>query len=120
MKIKRLSKASLQNILNGKITEEATCVIKFYSNNCHYCHKLKGLYEEISDAFPTIHFFAFNIADYPQIQKRLKFKGVPTISLVNGGRTTPEVKIMSEPGKPDKETWYPGDSIKIFIEKEKL
>jgi len=120
MSITRLSKSSLQRILNGKITEEATCVIKFYSNNCHYCHKLKDLYEEISDAFPDVHFFAFNVMDYPDIHKRLNFKGVPTISLINGGATDPTIKIMPDPSKPDKVTWYTGESMKVFIKKEKL
>jgi|TARA_Y100000310_G_scaffold81315_1_gene77907 thiol-disulfide isomerase/thioredoxin len=119
MKIKRLSKSSLQNILKGKITEEATCVIKFYSNGCHFCHKLKERYEEVSEAFPDVHFFAFNIGDYPQIQKQLEFRGVPTISVVNAGPTQPDVKLMPEPKKPDKTTWYTIENIKNFVEKEK-
>ena len=119
MKIKRLSKSSLQNILKGKITEEATCVIKFYSNGCHFCHKLKDRYEEVSEAFPDVHFFAFNIGDYPSIQKQLEFRGVPTISLINAGSVKPDVKLMPEPKKPDKTTWYTIDNIKNFVEKEK-
>jgi len=119
MKIKRLSKSSLQNILNGKITEEATCVIKFYSNGCHFYHKLKNSYEEISEAFPDVHFFAFNIADFPGVQHKLKFRGVPTISVVNAGPSKPAVKVMPEPQKPDKTTWYTIENIKMFIEKER-
>ena len=120
MKVKRLSKSSLQNILNGKITEEATCVIKFYSNGCHFCHKLKNTYEEVSETFPDVHFFAFNIADYPIVQRKLKFRGVPTISIINAGPNTPNIKVMPEPKKPDKSTWYTADNIKNFIEKEKV
>tara|TARA_Y100000296_G_C5064370_1_gene201559 strand:- start:38 stop:400 length:363 start_codon:yes stop_codon:yes gene_type:complete len=119
MKVKRLSKYSLQNILNGKITEDATCVIKFYSNGCHFCHELKDIYEEMSETFPDIHFFAFNIGDYPQIQKKLEFRGVPTISLVNAYGGEPEIKTMPEPEKPHKITWYTADGIKLFINKEK-
>ena len=120
MKIKRLSKTSLQNIMNGKITEDATCVIKFYSNRCHFCHKLKEPYEEVSKAFPDVHFIAFNIADYPSIQRKLKFRGVPTICVANAGPHLPSVKVMPEPKKPDKTTWYTIENIKNFIEKEKL
>jgi len=119
MKIKRLSKSSLENILNGKIKEEATCVIKFYSNGCHFCHKLKDRYEEVSEAFPDVHFFAFNIGDFPEVQKKLKFRGVPTISLVNAGSKKPDVRLMPEPKKPDKKTWYTIENIKNFIDKER-
>ena len=120
MNIKRLSKSSLQNILNGKIKEEATCVIKFYSNGCHFCHKLKDRYEEVSEAFPDVHFFAFNVADYPAVQRKLKFRGVPTICVANAGPHPPSVKVMPEPKKPDRTTWYTIENIKTFIEKEKL
>jgi|TARA_Y100000296_G_scaffold54139_1_gene62031 thioredoxin-like negative regulator of GroEL len=120
MKIKRLSKSSLENILKGKLREEATCVVKFYSNGCHMCHKLKERYEEIAESFPDVHFFAFNIADYPGIQKRLEFKGVPTISVFRARHNQTDIKVMPEPSKPDKTTWYTTENIKIFIEKEKI
>jgi|TARA_Y100000310_G_scaffold35174_1_gene33275 thiol-disulfide isomerase/thioredoxin len=121
MKIQRLSQASLQTILDGETTEEATCVIKFYSNGCHYCHKLKDLYEKISDTFPDVYFFAFNITDNPSVQKRLKFKGVPTILVVNvhEGPSKPDIKLLPEPTAPSKITWYTAENIKTFITKEK-
>jgi|TARA_Y100000296_G_scaffold72189_1_gene88364 thiol-disulfide isomerase/thioredoxin len=119
MKIERLSKASLEKILKGKITEEATCVIKFYSNNCHYCHKLKESYEEIAQDFPEVHFFAFNVGDDPHIPKRLNFRGVPTISVICTSPRGPQIKVMPDPSIPDRTTWYGIENIKRFIEKER-
>ena len=82
--IERLSKRALQKILGGQVKEEATCIVKFYSNNCHYCHALKDEYETIADNNEGIEFYAFNIDDYPQVQKVMNFLGVPTISFIIG------------------------------------
>ena len=49
MSVDRLSTEGLKKILGGKVKEDATCVIKFYSNDCHLCHNLKEYYEDISN-----------------------------------------------------------------------
>ena len=46
MSVDRLSPFALDKILSGKVKEEATCVVKFYSNDCHYCHKLAEYYKD--------------------------------------------------------------------------
>ena len=121
MPVNRLSKDALKKILRGKVVEESTCVIKFYSNGCHLCHNLKDYYQEISDDlnFSDVHFFAFNIDDYPTAEKILNFSGVPTISLVKTGGKKPKIRVLPEPEKPNNMTWYKTSEIKRFIEKEK-
>ena len=47
MSIDRLSNTALQKILNGKVKENVSCVIKFYSNDCHLCHALSDYYKDI-------------------------------------------------------------------------
>jgi len=118
MAVKRISKRALQKLLSGDVKESATCVIKFYSNGCHYCRKLKDIFEEVAEEHEDIVFFAFNIADYPSVQKVLDFNGVPTISLIRTGTTTPRIRLMGEPERPDKKTWYRQGEIQRFIEKE--
>ena len=98
--------------------DPATCVIKFYSNGCHYCRELKDLFEKVSDENNGVLFFAFNISDYPEIQKIMKFDGVPTISLVKAGTTKPRIRLIEEPKKPDKKTWYRARDIQQLIDKE--
>ncbi len=119
MSVARLSKTSLQKILSGDIKEDATCVIKFYSNGCHLCHNLKDYYEDISniDEFSDLHFFAFNVDNYPQIEKQLKFNGVPTISLIKtfSDNPSPKVRILKDPSEPSEQTWYKVREIKQFI-----
>jgi len=118
--IERLSRGALLKILSGNVLSDGTCVIKFYSNNCHLCHALRDTYEEISNDYDDLYFFAFNIKDDPKISKVLKFKGVPNISMlkIRKGKK-PEVKRITEPKKPDKQTWYTAQEIRNFIEKEK-
>ena len=74
MHIERLSKAALIKIINGEIRADADCIVKFYSNDCHLCHALQDYYMDISkdDDFSDVSFFAFNIADYPAIEKNIK------------------------------------------------
>jgi len=117
--VTRLSTEGLKKILGGEVKEDATCVIKFYSNGCHLCHNLKDYYEDISnnDQFSDIHFFAFNVDNYPDIEKQLKFNGVPTISLVKTYTedVSPKVRILKDPDKPNEQTWYRSRDIKQFI-----
>ena len=118
--IERLSKGALLKILSGNVLEDGTCVIKFYSNNCHLCHALKDTYEEIANDYDNIYFFAFNIGDDPKISKVLKFNGVPNISLfkIKKGKKT-QIKKITEPEEPHKTTWYTAQDIRNFIEKER-
>ena len=119
MKVPRLSKTALQKILQGKVKEEATCVIKFYSNSCHYCHELHEAYTKLADDYEDVHFFAFNIEDYPQIEKIVGFKGIPTLCLIKTGANVPKRRVMPDPKTPHKKMWYHPKDIKKFIEKEK-
>ena len=118
MLVERLSKRALQKIIGGRVKEPATCVVKFYSNRCHYCRDLKDLFEDVAEEYNEVLFFAFNIKDYPQIQKIMKFNGVPTISMIKVGTTTPRIRLMKEPEEPDKKTWYKVNDIRQFIEGE--
>ena len=119
MSVERLSKQALQKILSGKLKEEATCVVKFYSNECHLCHNLKNEFEEIATQYNDIHFFAFNIRDYPRAEKILNFSGVPTISLIKTGGPRPRIRVLADPEAAYKDMWYNPKDIVDFIEKEK-
>tara|TARA_Y100000034_G_C6782701_1_gene349965 strand:+ start:269 stop:628 length:360 start_codon:yes stop_codon:yes gene_type:complete len=119
MSVERLSKRALQKILGGNVKEDATCVIKFYANDCPLCHNLKDKYEEIADSYEDVHFFAFNIKDYPKAEKILNFKGVPTISLVKTGLHRLRIRVLKDPTKPYENMWYNPKDIVEFIEKEK-
>ena len=119
MSVDRLSKGALQKILSGKVKEDATCVVKFYSNTCPMCHNLQGEFEDIATQYEGLHFFAFNIDDYPNVEKVLSFSGVPTISLIRTGRRNPKIRILRDPEHPHKDTWYSREDITSFIEKEK-
>ena len=116
MTVQRLSIKALNSLIDGKTREAATCLIKFYSNDCHYCHALKDFYEEISADYEGVYFFAFNIDDHPEVEKQLRFNGVPTIAMVIAEPPRSEIILLSEPEKPNKDTWYPLSDIKNFIE----
>ena len=123
MSVDRLSTPALKKILNGEVKEDATCVVKFYSNGCHLCHNLKDYYEDLSGAkdYEDIHFFAFNVDNYPEIEKQLKFNGVPTISVIKtyADDTNPKIRILRDPENPNEQTWYKINDIKSFITEER-
>lgn len=121
MEINRLSKVALQKLLGGKVRESATCVVKFYSNTCPLCHGLSDFYKDLADEedYSDLHFFAFNIGDYPQVQKIMGFSGVPTITVIKTGVAKPRIRVLKDPETPHKETWYHVADIKDFIEKER-
>ena len=123
MSVDRLSHGALKKILGGDVVEDATCVVKFYSNTCELCHNLKDYFEDISDEenFSDVYFFAFNVNDYPKIEKMLNFDGVPTISVIKTkpGRKKPKIRFMPDPDPPSDKTWYYAKDINKFIEREK-
>ena len=121
MSIDRLSKGALQKLLSGNVNEEATCIVKFYSNKCPLCHQLSGPYKELAERedYSSLHFFAFNISDYPQAAKVMGFSGVPTITLVKTGGKKPKIRVLKDPEKPYKNMWYDPKDIENFIEREK-
>tara|TARA_R110002110_G_scaffold58319_3_gene165771 strand:+ start:453 stop:827 length:375 start_codon:yes stop_codon:yes gene_type:complete len=122
MHIERLSKAALIKIINGEVRTDADCIVKFYSNDCHLCHALQGYYLDISkdDDFSNVNFYAFNIADYPPIEKILRFNGVPTIMYlgVKASKPNPKIRVLKDPDPPNEKTWYTTKDIKEFIKKE--
>jgi thioredoxin-like negative regulator of GroEL len=118
MKVQRLSEEALQKIIDGK-AQQATCVIKFYSNGCDFCHALSDYYKDIAELYDDVQFFAFNVDDNPTVADKIGLNGVPSISLVKTGRANPHVKILADPDTPHKKTWYTSQYIKDFINKEK-
>ena len=124
MPVTRISNESLDKILKGEIKENSTCVLKFYSNDCHLCHSLSDYFTEISeeDEYSDLHFLACNVADCPGIEEKLKFNGVPTIFVIhtNMGNRRPTMRLLPEPEKPNEKTWYKVSDIKNFINKEAL
>lgn len=128
--IERLSKEALKKMLAGQVREPATCVIKFYSNTCPMCHALKEYYLQVASDYkapteegeqennPSLHFFAFNIADYPEAQSALDFSGVPTIIMIKTSKSRPKIRVLGDPEEPNKNTWYTTKQIKEFINKE--
>ena len=123
MSVNRLSIEALNKILTGKVKEDSTCVVKFYSNDCHLCHSLQEYYMDISNEedFSDLHFFAFNVDDNKMIEKRLKFNGVPTITMIKtyASDMKPRVRVLSDPSEPNEKTWYTTKYIKDFIMEEK-
>lgn len=125
MAIHRLSERGLNLILKGKVKEPSTCVIKFYSNGCHMCHNLQPYYQDIAEReeYEDLHFFAFNVDNGdPELEKRLKFEGVPTIGLVKvypQMKRKAKVRILKDPENPNSETWFTTRDIRDFIDREK-
>ena len=128
MNVKRITTEGLEKILHNKVLTPVTCVVKFYSNQCHLCHALQKYYIDIADEYAldrNIVFYAYNMDDDPSIQKMLKFEGVPTIAVVNPnpGRSQKKLsnfKILEEPESPHEKTWYRVRDIKNLIEEEKI
>jgi hypothetical protein len=123
MSVDRLSVDALNKILAGQVKEDSTCIVKFYSNNCHLCHALQDYYVDISndEKYSALHSFAFNIDDHQIIEKKLKFNGVPTISVIKtfASDHKPRVRVLDDPPEPQEKTWYTSKYIRDFIERER-
>ena len=120
--IERISPGALERLVMGGINDQATCVVKFYSNGCHLCHSLKEIYQSVSDEYDddeNIYFFAFNIADYPDLDNLLVINGTPSISLMTTGPNR-KIVTLEDPENPNKDTWFTFGQIKSFVDKERI
>ncbi len=124
MGVSRIPEDSLRKIMKGNVNISGitTCVVKFYSNSCHLCHALSSYYRDISDLeeYEDVYFYAYNIDDDPDIAKKLRLNGVPSIGLFNisRGRESKPV-ILRDPERPNQETWYSVKDITGFINQNK-
>ena len=101
MTVNRLSEKNLIQIVAGETLKPATCIIKFYSNGCSYCHNLKEYYEQLADSLANddTYFFAFNIDDAPVPKQKLHV----------------DIQILKDPPNPDELTWYYPEDIFKFV-----
>jgi len=118
MKVQRLNKSALLKLLDGKVEDEATCVIKFYSNTCELCHNFHSQYAEMSTraSRKELHFFAFNIADHPTADYELGFEGVPTLVLLDvSPHRASQITIVPDPEHPHPLTYLTTTHVADFI-----
>ena len=124
MPVNRIKSSDIETIMKGGINtdDKTTVVIKFYSNECHYCHALSDYYIDLADEeeYDDVYFFAHNVDDDGIIAEKLNLNGVPSIALfqTQDGQCT-KTRILEDPEKPHKSTWYTAKEIKSFINREK-
>ena len=121
-RIARISREALDKILSGQVKKDVTCVVKFYTNTCPFCENLHEYYVDIAEDenYADLRFFAFNMEDNPDLEKKLNFNGVPTISCIKAKKDSASaITIMPDPDPPNKQTWYFSNDIRKFIESER-
>ena len=120
MPVNRISERALRKLVKESITEDALCIVKFYSNGCEYCSALHEYYVDIADSYENenVHFFAFNVEDARDLDSLIKLNGVPTIVSVKTGLLKSRIRVLEDPDPPNKHTWYFSKDIKAFIDKE--
>lgn len=122
MKVDRIGVSALQNLIKGELTDNATCIVKFYSQECPMCLALSTYYTDIADSYDDegLFFFAFNIQDVEKIEDYIDLNGVPTIVSFRGGpNRRVKVTTLEDPETPNKKTWYYSKDIRSFVDKEK-
>ena len=116
MSVARISKQHLRQILADTGVQNASCVVKFYSNNCHFCVRLKDEYHELANLFEDVYFFVVNVDDDGNLDDVLELNGVPSILFVEIADTRRKIVLLQDPESPDEVTWYHPTYIKQFIE----
>ena len=122
MSVQRIDRNSVKQILDGKIDDEHSVVIKFYSSTCGYCHNLAPFFKQLSTTYDDVNFYAFNMEDGDGFEEKYRFEGVPTIchARTKGRRT--KINFIPEPDDPiggDDGTWYHPEQLIQFIEQYK-
>ena len=121
--VERIGLSSLQRLKKGKLTANATCIVKFYSHNCHFCHSLKDYYVDVAESYKEhedLFFFAFNVDDIENIENVININGVPSIVSFRGGPNRKvKIKFLEDPDPPNDKTWYFVRDIRKFVDESK-
>jgi len=118
--IKRITRASLEKILDGNVEDEHLVVIKFYGDECYLCHGLAPIYKDLANQYNDVIFYVYNMSDEgAYIEKKYGFEGTPSICVAKTGPKYAGYKFLKEPAKPHRESWYYRDDIRKFIERYK-
>ena len=112
--IQRLSVEALEQLFKGKITKPATCVVKFYSNECYLCVGLKEPYHELAQMHEDVLFFAFNTKDHSNLDSVVEINGTPSICLLKLGENL-EIHNLEDPEEPHKDYFFPMQYMDNFV-----
>jgi len=66
------------------ITYSGLTVIKFYTDTCLPCKRLKPVLDKMEKEFPNIKIYNVNIEDDYKLAKQFHIKSVPTLVFLNG------------------------------------
>ena len=66
------------------ITYSGLTVIKFYTDTCVPCKRLKPVLDKMEKEFPNIKIYNVNIEDDYKLAKQFRVKSVPTLVFLNG------------------------------------
>jgi len=124
----RLNLVALKKLISGNVSDRHLCVVKFYSDTCHLCHKLSPTYFNIANNYVNddIYFFAFNTIDgkvdpaLDSIEDLVPIKGVPSFIKFYTGDKKIKLSVLEEPENPDENTWYTAEEIIAFINKKEI
>lgn len=122
MSVQRIDRKSVKKILDGKVRDEYSVVIKFYSSTCGYCHNLAPFYTRLAETYDDVYFYAFNMEDGDGLEDKYRFEGVPTICHVKTKGRGTKINFAPEPEDPsggDDGTWYHPQELIKFIEQHK-
>ena len=118
MKIKKLNRTKLNNMIDNIDQENSVNVVKFYAETCPMCVNLRDYFIDISQKFSKINFCVFDMARGQGIEDKIGFLGTPTICLIKTG-DSPSIAVMEDPENPSNHTWYKADDIITFIRKNR-
>ncbi len=66
------------------ITFNGLVVIKFYTDSCMPCKRLKPVIEKMEKEFPSVKIYSVNIEEDYKLAKQFRIKSVPTMVFMNG------------------------------------
>ena len=116
--VNRITSAALNRILRGELRKPMSCFVKFYSNRCPYCKRLKPLFDSVAaDNQEEAYFYAFNIDDDLGVPSRIGFRGVPTIAHINALPPV-SIEVLSDPVQPHEDLWYHPQDVADFIKRK--
>ena len=117
--VERISINTLERLMIGNVGENATCIVKFYSNKCHLCHALKDTYELIAEEYKdneSVYFFAFNTDDVMNIAEYVDVNGTPSFCAIDTSGKN-KISVLKDPPAPHPDTWFTARQIRRFIER---
>ncbi|EFX05748.1 thioredoxin [Grosmannia clavigera kw1407] len=76
---------------DAAVKQHKTIIIDAFAEWCGPCHMISPIYAKLSDAYPSIRFYKFDVDHVQDLSAALEIRAMPTFSIFQDGKRLEQV-----------------------------